>query len=118
MFPNTYLNPRSQLYDATSPLECLRTIASSMMNPNAARLCKDEDMKFGACDVSQAYFYAPEMRPSYIEIIDDYYEEGDGQRANIVIMYEYVVRGYWISTMKIFTPHFPPQGETYENIYI
>jgi len=67
-------NINLEWYAATPPLETLRTLISLA----ATESCSDEGPnKIMVNDISRAYFYAPSTSPTFVEICEEDYEDGD-----------------------------------------
>ena len=90
---NNYKDP--DLYTATPPLELLRLIISIA----ASRRSKDgKQWKLMVNDVSRAYFYAESLKPTFVQICDEDFEEGDEQRCGELLVSMYGTRpaaGNW-----------------------
>ena len=53
----------------------------------------DDTMKLMMCEVSGAYFYAPAIRPIYVRIADEDFEEGGGNIGGRFSVSMYGTRG-------------------------
>lgn len=70
-----------ELYAATPPLECLRMLVPSAMHLLAGEAGTKKTMKIMVCDVSRVYCYAPAIRPVYVKMVDEDFEEGGENRC-------------------------------------
>ena len=69
---------RPELYAATPPSECLCLLLR--------QLASDPTKQLMYADVSQAYFYAKAVRPIYVQLPAEVFEEGDeGNRSELVM---------------------------------
>ena len=78
----TDINP--ELYAATPPSECLRLMISILASQEGAEMMY--------ADVSRAYFYAKAVRPVYVKLPDEDYEEGDERKCARLLMSMYGTR--------------------------
>ena len=67
------LDNRLDLFAATPPLESLRVVCSICASNHLGK----DPYRIMAIDVSRAYFFAKAVRPVYIEIPSEDWEEGD-----------------------------------------
>ena len=75
---------RPDLYAATPPSECLRLLIS--------KLASNPDQQLMHADVSRAYFYAKAVRPVYVQLPAEDFEEGDDTNCGELIMSMYGTR--------------------------
>ena len=75
---------RPELYAATPPSECLRLLLS--------QLAADPEKQLMYADVSRAYFYAKAVRPVYVQLPAEDFEEGDESNCGELIMSMYGTR--------------------------
>ena len=75
---------RPKLYAATPPSECLRLMIS--------RMASARNLQMMYADVSRAYFYAKAIRPVYVKLPSEDFEEGDGSRCGRLVMSMYGTR--------------------------
>ena len=68
----------SELYAAAPPLECLRMMTSSVLNPVATGARGEEPVRFIFWGGSRTYLYPPAIRPVYVKIVGEDFEEGGG----------------------------------------
>ena len=75
---------RPELYAATPPSECLRFMIS--------RMASAKNLQMMYADVSRAYFYAKAIRPVYVKLPSEDFEEGDENRCGRLVMSMYGTR--------------------------
>ena len=75
---------RPELYAATPPSECLRLLLS--------QLASDPNKQLMYADVSRAYFYAKAVRPVYVQLPAEDFEEGDEGNCGELVMSKYGTR--------------------------
>ena len=69
---------RPDLYAATPPNECLRLLLSQLVS--------DLPKQLMYADVSRAYFYAKAVRPVYVQLPAEDFEEGDEGKCGELLM--------------------------------
>jgi len=90
---NNYKDP--DLYTATPPLELLRMIISMAASRKSK---KGKPWKIMVNDVSRAYFYADSLKPTFVDICDEDFQEGDEDKCGELILSMYGTRlaaGNW-----------------------
>ena len=83
------------LYTATPPLEYLRLIVSLAASRTSAN---GERWKIMINDVSRAYFYAPSMQPTFVDICEEDFQPGDEGMCGELLVSMYGTRpaaGNW-----------------------
>jgi hypothetical protein len=95
---NNCKNP--ELDTATPPLEFLRLVISMA----ASKTTKTgERYKIMVNDVSRAYFYAPSLNPTFVEICEEDFEPGDEQRCGELAVSMYGTRPAAMNWQKCYT---------------
>ena len=78
---NNHKDP--DLFTATPPLELLRLIISIAAN---RRTNNSKQWKVMVNDVSRAYFYAESLKPTFVQICEEDFEEGDDDRCGELLV--------------------------------
>jgi hypothetical protein len=79
-----------ELYAATPPLETLRTLISFAATTTAHS--ERESLKIMVNDISRAYFYAPATAPTFVEICEEDWEDGDEENCGELLVSMYGTR--------------------------
>ena len=93
---------RPDLYAATPPSECLKLLLS--------RLASNRKRRLMYADVSRADFYAKAVRPVYVVLTSEDFEDGDENRCGELVMSMYGTRDAALNWSAEYTKTFADSG--------